>query len=79
MPRDHVAEGSQIHLGGIGGAIGRHARGQRQDDEEGASEQLRCADDDPSWAGQKDGQAMTPFAMAVRRQEAQEIGLFADL
>ncbi|MNK90345.1 hypothetical protein D3C87_1103940 [compost metagenome] len=79
MVGDHVAEGGQVHLGRIGGAVHRDAGTEGQDHEEGTGQQLRHAHDDPASTGQKDRDAMAQTALALGGQEAQEIHLFADL
>lgn len=77
--REDVAEGGVIHLRRVGGPGRGNAGAERQHDEKGAGKQLRRADDHPTGAGKKDGDAVPELALAVRRQEAQEVHLFADL
>ncbi len=76
---DHVAEGGEIHVGGIGGLACRNAGGQRQHGEEGARQQLRHAKHHPARAGKEDSKTVVQLSSALRRQEAKEVDLFADL
>jgi len=76
----HVAEGRDIHVGGIGGLFGRDARTQCQHDEKRSGQQFRRAHHHPAGAGEKPHELLGQrLRLAVGRQEAQEIHLFADL
>ena len=79
---EHVPEGDAVHLGRVGGMVGRHAGAQGQHGEQRAEEQLRGAEHDPARAGGE--QRQPPGAGGAARrgaggQEAQHVHLLADL
>ena len=78
--RDHVLEGHRIHLGRLRGIVEGDAVLMREIGQERARQQLQRAEHDPARPGREQrGPAPEPVARALRRQEAEEVDLLADL